>query len=247
MGDLDWLFGGTQQVNPYTNSWMSNVGNEQNMLKSMLFGGAGGAGGGLLDKYMGFDTGSFMKNFLGSVPALQGLTRTASDAEIARASALGKQGQDSAAANFSGLGSLYSGANLLAGNKAYQDSMGDLSGKIASENFSLLNNLYGNSMNSFLGAQGQGLNAMGSGIQNLFGLYGQNANNVAGASSPIFQNQPGLLSQLGGLLGGAGAMAGGLGSLLPLLGGAAGAAGAGGAMGGISSVAPLFGAMPFLL
>jgi hypothetical protein len=148
-----------------------------------------------------------MSQFLSTAPALQGLTRTASAEETKRASDLGRQGQLDASAGFAGLGSKYSGANLFAGNKAYQDSMGDLSGKIASENFGLLNSLYNNTLGQYAGAQGQGL-------QNLFGLYGLNAGNLAGASNPMLMANPSMMDQLMKLLGAGGSAASGLGSLI---------------------------------
>jgi len=125
-------------ANPWTQGWMSAVGNEQNQLMQMLFGG-GGAGAGMLSQFMNpMSSGGFMNQFISSAaPALQGVTRSASEAEMGRAQTLGREGQEGASAGFSNLGSKYSGANLLAGNKAYQDAMGDLSGKIASENFGL--------------------------------------------------------------------------------------------------------------
>jgi hypothetical protein len=160
---------------------MTEANNQQNQLMQMLFGGGSDGGKGLLSTYMNpMSEGGFMNQFLSMAPALQGLTRSASDAELARAKTVGEQGVNDAASMYSGLGGLYSGANLLAGNKAMQDSMGDLSGKIASENFSLLNNLYGLGINNTA-------NAMGNGLSSLFNLYGLNANNLAGASVPMFQ------------------------------------------------------------
>jgi hypothetical protein len=180
-GWKDFTTNKTTQINPYTDSWMENLNNEQNSLKNMLFGG-GGSGGilaGLMDPG---SKGGWASNWANFTPILQGLTRTASDAEMAKASELGQLGQREAAAGFSKLGGLYSGANLLAGNQAYQTSMNDLGSKIASENFNLLGNLYGQSMGGFANSAMQGAN-------NLFGLYGQNANNLAGASGPMFQQQ----------------------------------------------------------
>lgn len=192
-------------ANPWTQGWMSQTGNEQNMLMNMLFG-QGGAGG-LLSQYMNpMSSGGFMSQFLSTAPALQGLTRSASEAETQRAQTLGREGQEAASAGFAGLGSKYSGANLLAGNKAYQDAMGDLSGKIASENFGLLNNLYGNTLGQYANAQGQGLS-------NLFGLYGLNANNLAGASNPMIMANPTMLDKFAQLMGAFGSGASAIGSL----------------------------------
>jgi hypothetical protein len=184
---------------------MQQTGNEQNMLMQMLFGGGGSSG--LLSQYMNpMSQGGFMNQFLSTAPSLQGLTRSASEAETGRAQQLGQKGINDAASMFAGLGSKYSGANMLAGNQAMQQSMGDLSGKIASENFGLLNNLYGNTLNQYAGAQGQGL-------QNLFGLYGLNAGNLAGAAVPMFSQGKSPFDQMLALLGGAGSAAGALGSL----------------------------------
>lgn len=203
------LFGfnpGFTQANPYTQGWMGQTGNEQNQLMQMLFGGGGG-GAGMLSQYMNpMSQGGFMNQFLSTTPALQGLTRSASEGELGRAMTLGKQGQEAASSGFSGFGSRYSGANLYAGNKAYQDVLGDLSGKIASENFGLLNNLYGNTLNQYAGAQGQGL-------QNLFSLYGLNAQNLAGAAAPMIQANPSLFDKILQGLGAAGGAAAGAGSL----------------------------------
>lgn len=200
--------GGFRNANPWTNQWMNQTGNEQNMLMQMLFGGGGAGGGqGLLSQYMNpMSQGGFMNQFLATAPALQGLTRTASDAETARASQLGQQGINNASSMFAGLGSKYSGANMLAGNQAMQQSMGDLSGKIASENFGLLNSLYGNTLSQYAGAQGAGL-------QNLFGLYGLNAGNLAGVANPMIMANPTAFDRITQLLGAAGSAAAGAGSL----------------------------------
>jgi hypothetical protein len=205
-----YLFQGqTQQSNPYTQDWMNSAGNQQNDLSSFLFGGGenNGALAGYMQQAQGFmdkpqgPNDAFMNQFLSYAPQLQGLTRTASDAETARATQLGQEGVNNAASMYAGLGSKYGGANMLAGNQAMQASMGDLSGKIASENFALLNNLYGGSMNNLASTQESarnaglqqglgGLSALGQGLGNYLGIYGQNSSQLASAANPMISQNP---------------------------------------------------------
>jgi hypothetical protein len=187
------LFGlnpGFTQANPYTQDWMSGLTNEQNMLKNLLFGGEGAGAAGYLTSLMDpMSNGGFMKNFLNTVPYLQGLTRGVSDAELAKAKELGQIGLEDAASGFAGMGSKYSGANLFAGNKAYQSSMNDLGSKLATENFNFLGSLLNNTLGQYAGAQQ-------AGVGSLFSLFGLNNNNLAGAAAPMIMSNPSLLDQV---------------------------------------------------
>jgi len=96
-----------------------------------------------------------------------------------------QQGIDQAGTQMAGLGGLYSGAMMDAGNRAAQDAM--LQATNATNQFSsnMLNNMWQQGLAGSYGAAG---NMAGIGA----GLYGQGIQGMGQMGNPMYEYQPGM-------------------------------------------------------
>lgn len=177
-------------VNPWTNQMFAQEGEQQNMLRSLIFGN--GASGGMFQQMQDNPMGMFMN----TAPDLQRLalsgTTPFGQAQMSMADALAPQIAESVAAQYGGpTNAFYSGAAIDASARGIGDVYNQALTNITGAQNQMLSGLYGQAMPGLFGMQ---QNLLGTGA----GMLDASMNRTAQASMPEWW-QPSYLQGSGGM------------------------------------------------